>query len=55
MAGLAADMPIRYEFERLMLRAKYKLHGFSFLQIFGTVTIVILLIVGPLMYATKKS
>lgn len=49
------DLPIRYDIQRTILRAKFLLSRFSFLQIFGFVTIAILLIVGPLMYRPKKS
>jgi hypothetical protein len=50
-----SDMPLRYDIQRAMLRSKYMLSRFSFMQIFGAVTIVVLLIVGPLMYKTRKS
>lgn len=44
-----------YEIQLLIVRMKYLVSRFSFLQIFSAVAILILLIVGPLMYRTRKS
>ena len=54
-SSTTSDLPLRYDIQRAMLRAKYMLSRFSFMQIFGAVTLLVLLVVGPLMYKTKKS
>jgi hypothetical protein len=50
-----SELPYHSEIRLAIVRTKYMLSRFSFLQIFSAATILILLIVGPLMYRTRKS